>query len=144
MCYIDLEPCTVWDENTVRARKIHRCDCCGGDILIGRRYTRHFSVFDRSPTSEKMCAACTKMSLAFSDEHGQRANPSAMRELLDECIGWGRESRGAEAKPWRLAVLGMQRRYRRRQARLSRLWCPKRPRRGSTRRQQGPRGVAHA
>ena len=106
MCSIDLEPCDVWCESLVTARKQHVCDCCGGLIRIGAQYTRHFSVYDKAPTSEKMCATCAKVCERFVASHGQRSSPSTMRELLEECIG----ERDDDSWRWRLDVLNMDRR----------------------------------
>lgn len=94
MCYIDLEPCDVWEENKVKAaRKRHRCDACGGAVAVGESYYRHFSVYDDSATSEKICMPCYEAREVFADAHdGQSTNPSYFVELLNSCIGEDEES----------------------------------------------------
>jgi hypothetical protein len=86
MCVIELEPCSVWQEREVTAKKAHACDCCGGEIAAGARYTRHFSIFEGNVTCEKMCAACLEVREAFNLVHGTHGNPGSMRALLDECV----------------------------------------------------------
>ncbi len=47
MCEIDFDgTCSVWRENTRKARKEHRCSCCGGTIRVGKTYLDHFSVYE--------------------------------------------------------------------------------------------------
>lgn len=132
MCHVDLEPCQVFNEDCVIARKYHRCDCCGGDIRPGSAYTSHFSVYDKSITKEKKCRACSMAVEEFAAHHGTYTCPSGMRELIGECLGsyWGGDDdpvAQAEQKLWRLMLLQMDTRYRRRQDRLARAWCPRKP-----------------
>jgi hypothetical protein len=115
MCSIDLEPCSVWSDTVVVARKEHQCDCCDGTIRPGAEYTRHFSVFDGNPTSEKRCAPCTAMCERFRKAHGQLTTPSGMAQLLWDCVGEGDD----ESKRWRLELLNMERRAKARQRRLT-------------------------
>lgn len=86
MCSIELEPCEVWEESEVRARKEHVCDACGVTILKGARYVRHFSVYDKEPTHEKCCAACEEIRERFRGEHDTIGVPSWLAEGLHECI----------------------------------------------------------
>ncbi len=107
MCYIDLDPCEVWDETVVKAaRKLHRCHCCGGPILPSKPYVKHFFIIDGQATFEKMCMTCDRMSKRFQDDHGQRSNPSFMPELLADCISEDDDG----SKKWLLETLNMNRR----------------------------------
>lgn len=97
------EPCSVWTEKTVVARKVHRCDCCGGAIVKGEAYLRHFSVFDGYLTSEKSCLPCAEMTKRFAKAHsGQAGTPGSMRPLLDDCVTAEEdEGNAAMAEQWR-------------------------------------------
>ncbi len=87
MCSLDLEPCDVWHEEHVTARKEHKCDCCGGPILPGQQYLKHFDKFDGEITSEKMCLACEADREDFARHHeGSMANPGYTKELVIECM----------------------------------------------------------
>lgn len=86
MCVIELEPCTVWQEHEVTARKAHMCDCCRGEIPAGARYVRHFSVFEGDASTEKLCKACEEVRQAFDLVHGTHGTPSSMPDLLSECV----------------------------------------------------------
>lgn len=87
MCevYID-EVCSVWNETTHRARKVHVCDCCGGGIAIGDLYRRIAMVFDGTASTEKECHLCGVMMALFKRLHRHWYSPSVMRELLLECM----------------------------------------------------------
>ena len=113
MCIISLEPCQVWRETTARARKTHTCDCCGGRISYGDRYTSHFSVFDGEATYEKMCAPCLDVATHFQKLHRRRGTPGSMRPLLEDCIADEGDDSLAAAT-WRLALDGMNERRARR------------------------------
>ena len=87
MCTIELDPCSVWEDERPVARKPHTCDCCGAAIVVGERYLSHFSVYEGDPNRESGCAACDADITAFSDEHsGTRCAPWTLRELLHECL----------------------------------------------------------
>lgn len=88
MCQIDLDdPCTVWNEQLVgRARKEHVCDQCGGVIIAGSSYFRHFSISDGEPTNEARCLPCETITCAFQREHRYRFTPASMRVMLEECL----------------------------------------------------------
>lgn len=88
MCFVDLEPCEVWEERHRKARKVHRCSCCGRAISPGERYLVHFSVFQGDPTSEKCCAACEADRQKFADAHGGTlCTPGWLPNMLRSCIG---------------------------------------------------------
>lgn len=118
MCEIDTsdwEPCAVWDERQVRARKAHLCDCCGGDISPGEHYLRHFSVADGSANSEKCCASCRQLRDDFGKEHHVTTFPGGLRYLLEECADYGEDD--ANTARWREALVAMDaRRAARREA----------------------------
>jgi hypothetical protein len=88
MCVLEFdEQAAVFTEKKVVAKKDHKCFCCRGAIKKGDSYVRHFSVFDRCPSAEKMCLSCFEMRTTFAKEHnGQYASPSGMPDLLVECI----------------------------------------------------------
>lgn len=92
MCSIDLDPCEVWRETEHKARKPHRCDCCGNTIHIGDKYLSHFSKFDVYVTSQKICLNCDRDRRAFGDAHeSMKCVPSAFTEALSDCISEGDE-----------------------------------------------------
>jgi len=94
MCYIDLEPCEVWIETESRARKPHKCGCCGGVIRPGEVYVRHFSKFEGTVSAEKMCKPCEADRDEFAKAHdGMYSSPSYMPHLIHECIDEEPESR---------------------------------------------------
>lgn len=87
MCGLDLEYCEVFDETKRKARKDHKCDCCGGSIVRGSTYLKHFSVFDGDITSEKICAACFEDREMFAKEHNHmKPTPGYTRELIREYL----------------------------------------------------------
>lgn len=90
MCYVDLEPCEVWDERERKACKSHKCNCCGGAIRPGEMYLVHFSVFEGLPNSEKMCGPCRDDRKEFADAHdGTLCQPHHLWEMVSGCIGEG-------------------------------------------------------
>ena len=93
MCEIDFgESAELWSERNVRARKPHKCSCCGGSIKAGEMYIRHFSVGDGSPTSEKCCLPCDAMRDEFDKIHTACGTPGYMPELLRYCIDTERDA----------------------------------------------------
>lgn len=114
MCQLDWdagETCEAWSERLVKARKAHRCNCCGGAIASGEVYERHFHTFEGHVASEKTCSACIPMRKAFAEAHGTSGVPGYMRTLLHECInaeeeeghndvveGWREELRAMDAR----------------------------------------------
>ena len=92
MCYIDLEPCEVWQEHTYRARKAHTCGCCGRTIQPGLRYVHIFLVFEGDASFERSCLPCWHANGAFADAHdGMRCTPSSLVETIAACIDEGDE-----------------------------------------------------
>lgn len=97
---LGLEPCSVWSNTLVIARKAHRCDCCRGPISMGVQYRRHFSVFDGDPCSEKVCPICIVLLDVFETVHHGSPTPSYFGVLLADLVqdahrGVGRR-RGAD------------------------------------------------
>lgn len=97
MCYIDLEPCEVWNEAARKARKEHKCACCERTIRKGETYLVHFSVFEGDATSEKMCDECDTDRVTFGDNHGGvRGSPGYFKVMLADCIAEDGEERWKE------------------------------------------------
>ena len=88
MCDIDTDSYSEsWSESEVKARKPHRCDCCGGPILPGQKYTKHFSKFEGEITSEKCCAECFIDRSEFSKAHEYwTPSPGCTKDMVDECL----------------------------------------------------------
>lgn len=100
MCFIDLEPCEVWSEKTVKARKPHKCGGCGAAIKPGEIYLRHFDIFEGNMSAECACGACSKSRDEFADAHGQSFIPSRLDEMLWECIDGAASDE--DTKRWRI------------------------------------------
>ncbi len=96
MCDLDyLEQVECWREDWRTARKGHRCTACGGEILPGERYVVHFSVYDGSAASEKICGLCYSDRGEFAHDHGSLIPvPSAFVTALEECAEEGPEEEG--------------------------------------------------
>lgn len=109
MCYIDLEPCAMWSESPVFARKTHECSACQSAITKGDPYLKHANVFDGEFTSEKMCFPCWFAREQFAEAHGQSFVPSALISMLRDCVGKNDD----EDDVWRPVLASVLRRYRR-------------------------------
>lgn len=101
MCEIaDPEPCEVWDERPVVARKEHQCTCCRSPIHAGETYLRHFSVFEGAVETGKLCPACKADREAFSAaHHGVLYTPGIFPLQLSDCIADGDEESELRWKP---------------------------------------------
>lgn len=88
MCSIDTDSYSeLWDERQVKSRKPHLCDCCGGRILVGQIYTKHFSKFEGEITSEKICNDCFVDRSEFSKAHEYwTPSPGCTKEMVEECM----------------------------------------------------------
>ncbi len=95
MCDLDyMEEVSFWSETWRTARKGHRCTACGGEILPQERYVVHFSVYDGSAASEKICGLCYADRGEFAHEHESLIPvPSAFLDALEECVDEGPEER---------------------------------------------------
>lgn len=88
MCFVDLEPCEVWDERDRKARKEHKCSACGGKITVGSLYVVHFNVFEGEAKSDKMCKPCEAARREFAKDHdGMLCMPRELINMIRECIG---------------------------------------------------------
>lgn len=87
MCRIDVDGyCEVWEEETRKARKEHKCDSCGSIIHAGERYVTHFDVFEGNANHEKCCMACDVDRTAFGDAHKVRLSPWSWEDYLRDCV----------------------------------------------------------
>jgi hypothetical protein len=94
MCFVDLEPCEIWNEKHRTARKEHSCSCCDRTIRIGEVYLVHFDVFEGQTTSEKCCAECESDRDIFANEHeGTLCSPGWLQNMIRDCIGEDPESK---------------------------------------------------
>ena len=60
------EPCTVHNQKIRRARKLRRCQECGGQIEQGERYHYHSGVCDGRGFSFGTCTDCEAMRNALN------------------------------------------------------------------------------
>ncbi len=87
MCEMFSEYCAVWRETHRKARKDHKCDCCGALIRAGERYMVVASVFEGQASSEKQCLSCTLAIVEFADRPGHmKWMPSGFRHVLEDCV----------------------------------------------------------
>lgn len=109
MCEVHLDdPCEVFIDRTVRARKRHTCDACGGPISPGHLYTRHFSIHESGVISEKMCRPCEYTMRSYAKLHGGvRWTPGDLGWALNECV-----IEEPESWWWERALSAMDRRKR--------------------------------
>jgi hypothetical protein len=81
------EVATVFVDKFRKARKTHRCQCCGSEIKPGDRYLRHFQICDGQAYDEKMCEACAADRAEFAKAPGHMlCAPSYFWELLSSCV----------------------------------------------------------
>lgn len=85
--YDDYENPSVWNQKIVKARKCHKCNCCGVNISPKETYLKHFSVYDGLASSERMCIQCYNLMLEFSKAHaGFMWSPIDFPYALRECL----------------------------------------------------------
>lgn len=85
--YDDCEPCVVWREKVVKARKEHRCDTCGTLIRPGEQYLSHFDIHDGYACQEASCLPCDKARQEFFEaHHTEISSPRSFYEYLVNCI----------------------------------------------------------
>lgn len=58
MCFDYDDYCEVWREKKLKARKLHRCHECGGEIAVGDRYRFVFSIFKGVMDQFQECEKC--------------------------------------------------------------------------------------
>lgn len=85
MSYAADEAYDVYHEQTLRARKRHRCNACQRDIEPGHYYARIFMIYDGQKDHVKRCGACQKTHL-----HLRGLCRSVSSDMWpDECLGCG-------------------------------------------------------
>lgn len=67
MC--DLQEPRVWDDHTVTARKVHRCDDCREDISKGERYVAASGLYEDGWESFKFHVECRTWAAAYQTWH---------------------------------------------------------------------------
>lgn len=98
MCFVDLDPCEVWQETNRKARKEHKCSCCCRTIKVGEQYLVHFSVFEGNSLSDKCCDQCEGDRAEFALVHdGVLCTPHALPDMVRSCIGEGGDDTAWEA-----------------------------------------------
>jgi hypothetical protein len=107
VCSLDYEPCTLWRERVVVARRPHACDACWRPITPQEPYTLHKHLFEGSWSTERICATCWLVREAFAEAHRQTCAPSVLIDTLRECI----DENGGE-RQWRLELAIMLNRRR--------------------------------
>lgn len=75
----DGEPCTVYSQRLIRARKDHKCDACKETIRRGDLYSYTFAIFEGERETVKRCARCE----VIFDHLSGRAH-----ELEDTAVDW--------------------------------------------------------
>lgn len=101
MCFLDLEPCTVFRETFRTAIKPYYCDTCGIPISKGEKYLYHFSVYDGRAQSERACALCAEAKSAFGKAHDySEPLPSSLVDCLYACVDGVVEPYDAETLKW--------------------------------------------
>jgi hypothetical protein len=94
VCYIDLEPCEVWEENERKSRKQRSCSCCNGLIKVSEQYVSHFSVCEGEKNVESICMACHADRDVFAKHHdGTLCTPGWFSRMLIDCISEDEDSR---------------------------------------------------
>lgn len=59
MCMVDdSESCSFWDEESRKAKKLHKCNECGRQIAPGEIYLYCKWIYDGDWGTSKMCAHC--------------------------------------------------------------------------------------
>jgi hypothetical protein len=109
MCYIELEPCTVWRETPRTARKVHRCSVCARAIQPGELYIDHFSLDENGPCTAKVCSDCRQAQDIFAAAHEDEYGPSYIQPpgfatLLSDCIAEGDEESETRWRPMLNAI----------------------------------------
>lgn len=74
--------------STVKARKRHACDSCGGPIAPGEKYAREVVIGERGakPEAFKVCVPCDAISDAFMHAHDSGPLAPYLRSALKRCI----------------------------------------------------------
>jgi hypothetical protein len=83
-CYCDYEPCEVYSEKKLRARKLYHCDECGEEISPGTEYVRVKALSDGRWTLAKRCVPCQSIA---RDYCCGIVDPGMIREVVQEEFG---------------------------------------------------------
>lgn len=88
MCDLsDGERADVFSETEVKARKPHKCSCCGRQIRTGETYLRHWSVYEGNVSNAKLCSDCASDRAEFAAAHGGwLVHPCAFFDYLTDCV----------------------------------------------------------
>ena len=110
MCVIEFEPCNVWNERRMTARKGHRCSICTTVIHPGQVYTGHFSLDEAGLCAAKVCPACQEARHDFAEAHEGEYGPSYCQppgfvSVVEDCIAEGDDE--SEQK-WKLMLAAIE------------------------------------
>lgn len=89
MCEIDFsdgDPVAGYRPTWRKARKDHRCDCCGAAIAKGERYRYASWIYDHEPDWERACTSCADDMQSFGEAHGSFFFADSFEHYLDGCI----------------------------------------------------------
>jgi len=88
MCDLsDEERAEAFRETHVKARKPHKCECCGRQIRTGETYLRHWSVYEGNVSNAKLCSDCASDRAEFAAAHGGwLVHPCAFFDYLTGCV----------------------------------------------------------
>lgn len=97
--------CDIWTRKRQRARKAHKCDCCGEPIERGHIYATHFTLYEGTTEYVKRCLRCEALYDALTER--MRAAGTLGDETPDLFLNCGHdyEERWGEAPPPELARL---------------------------------------
>lgn len=104
MCEIEFDGDDVvgYRQQTRKARKPHRCECCGSVIKPGDVYHYASWIADHEPDWEKQCADCAADNKEFSHAHGVYLFASTFYTYLNECvIVPGAQEDDEDSRRWR-------------------------------------------
>lgn len=97
MCDLSYEETSsLWFRECVRARKPHRCACCGSAVAAGGSYVRTKSLYDGCWQQWAECLPCSKRIDAFGKEHRLTPSADTFSEYLDQCV----DERGPGFERW--------------------------------------------
>lgn len=87
-CYVD-DPCDVWHERWLTARKEHRCDDCNEPITRGERHVRISALSDGSWDHYRLCEYC-QQDWTDLQELGVCKLIGGLSEAKEWAYEWGR------------------------------------------------------
>jgi predicted RNA-binding Zn-ribbon protein involved in translation (DUF1610 family) len=80
----DGEPCSVFTESIVRARKAHKCHACGETIRAGDKYSSTFLVWEGTAETIKRCARCQTIHLHLRKVRDPETYPAERLDCGDD------------------------------------------------------------